>query len=388
MTLEEIKNLSIEDVEKRMSEIRSMDLEKAENIEELTAEVDALTERRKAIKADITAKQELRAKIANGEITTETVEKPKEKRDNMTLTHENFRASEEYRNAFLCNIMGRDLNEEQRAAIALAGADPVVPEQMQNNILSKAKEYAPVLSDITLLNVNGAVKYAVEGTVNDANVHAENATITADSDTFVEVSLTTYEITKLVQISASVKSMSIPAFEGWLINAIAEAIARKVEALVFNGTGSGQAKGMNKIAFDANHKVEVAKASTLTAQNVFDLFAKLKTGYARGAKIYMNRKTLFSDFLPLVDKSKNNLVVANGGTYYVLGTPVSLTDSIADDEAILCDPKKYVANMAEQMGVINSFDINTNSYKYLGVAQFDGKPAIEEAFVKLVKLSA
>ena len=102
----------------------------------------------------------------------------------------------------------------------------------------------------------------------------------------------------------------------------------------------------------------------------------------------MNRKTLFSDFLPLVDKSKNDLVVANGGTYYVLGTPVALTDSIADDEAILCDPKKYVANMAEQMGVKNSYDIDTNSYKYLGVAQFDGKPAIEEAFVKLVKLSA
>ena len=387
MTLEEVKNLSIEDVEKRMSEIRSMDLEKAENIEELTAEVDALTERRSAIKADINAKKELRAKIANGDIPTKTVEKPKEKRE-MTLTHENFRRSDEYRSAFLCNLMGRDLTEEQRSAIALAGADPVVPEQMQNSILSKAKEYAPVLSDITLLNVNGAVKYAVEGTVNEAKAHAENAAITADSDTFVEVSLTTHEVTKLVQISASVKSMSIPAFEGWLINAIAEAIAMKVEALVFNGTGSGQAKGMNAITFDANHKVEVAKASALTAQNVFDLFAKLKTGYARRAKIYMNRKTLFSDFLPLVDKSKNDLVVANGGTYYVLGTPVALTDSIADDEAILCDPKKYVANMAEQMGVKNSYDIDTNSYKYLGVAQFDGKPAIEEAFVKLVKLSA
>ena len=138
MTLEEIKNLSIEDVEKRMSEIRSIDLEKAENIEELTAEVDALTERRKAIKADINAKKELRAKIANGEVPTETVEKPKEKRE-MTLTHENFRRSDEYRSAFLCNLMGRDLTEEQRSAIALAGADPVVPEQMQNSILSKAK---------------------------------------------------------------------------------------------------------------------------------------------------------------------------------------------------------------------------------------------------------
>ena len=86
-------------------------------------------------------------RIANGDIPTKTVEKPKEKRE-MTLTHENFRRSDEYRSAFLCNLMGRDLTEEQRSAIALAGADPVVPEQMQNSILSKAKEYAPVLSDM------------------------------------------------------------------------------------------------------------------------------------------------------------------------------------------------------------------------------------------------
>ena len=48
MTLEEIRTLSIEDVEKRMNEIRSMDLEKADNIEELTKEVDALAERKNA----------------------------------------------------------------------------------------------------------------------------------------------------------------------------------------------------------------------------------------------------------------------------------------------------------------------------------------------------
>ena len=102
----------------------------------------------------------------------------------------------------------------------------------------------------------------------------------------------------------------------------------------------------------------------------------------------MNRKTLFSDFLPLEDKSKNNLVVENGGTYYVLGTPVELTDSIADHEAVMFDPKKYVANMPENTNIKQSVDLRHNAYLYLGVAQFDGKPALEEAFVKLVKLNS
>lgn len=387
MTLEEIRTLSIEDVEKRMNEIRSIDLEKAENIEELTKEVDALTERRNALKEDASAKKELRAKIAEGAVQTTAIEKPKENRA-MKLTKENYRASEEYRSAFLNNLMGRQLNEEQRAAFALAGVDPVIPESMQTSIITKVKEYAPILSEITLLNVNGTVKFAVEGTVAGADIHAENAEITASTDTLVKVTLSTYEVTKLVQISDSVRTMTINAFESWLIDNLSESIAIKIEYLIWNGTGSAQAKGINTITFDAAHKVEVAKSASLTAQNVFDLFGKLKTGYARNAKIYMNRKTLFSDFLPLVDKSKNELVVATGGTYYVLGTPVELTDSIADHEAIMFDPKKYVANMPENTNIKQSVDLRHNVYLYLGVAQFDGKPALEEAFVKLVKLSA
>ena len=387
MTLEEIRKLSIEDVEIRMNEIRSMDLDKAENIEELTKEVDALTERRNALKEDASAKKELRAKIANGAVQTTVIEKPKENRT-MTLTKENYRASEEYRSAFLNNLMGRQLNEEQRTAFALAGVDPVIPESMQTSIITKVKEYSPIISEITLLNVNGTVKFAVEGTVAGADLHTENAEITAATDTLVEVTLSTYEVTKLVQISDSVRTMTINAFESWLIDNLSESIAIKIESLIWNGTGSSQAKGINTISFDAAHKVEVAKSASLTAQNVYDLFGKLKSGYARNAKIYMNRKTLFSDFLPLVDKNKNDLVVANGGTYYVLGTPVELTDSIADHEAIMFDPKKYVANMPENTNIKQSVDLRHNAYLYLGVAQFDGKPALEEAFVKLVKLNS
>ena len=387
MTLEEIRTLSIEDVEIRMNEIRSMDLDKAENIEELTKEVDALTERRNALKADASAKKELRAKIANGAVQTTVIEKPKENRT-MKLTKENYRASVEYRSAFLNNLMGRQINEEQRAAFALAGVDPVIPESMQTSIITKVKEYSPIISEITLLNVNGTVKFAVEGTVAGADLHTENAEITAATDTLVEVTLSTYEVTKLVQISDSVRTMTINAFESWLIDNLSESIAIKIESLIWNGTGSAQAKGINTISFDAAHKVEVAKSASLTAQNVYDLFGKLKSGYARNAKIYMNRKTLFSDFLPLVDKNKNDLVVANGGTYYVLGTPVELTDSIADHEAIMFDPKKYVANMPENTNIKQSVDLRHNAYLYLGVAQFDGKPALEEAFVKLVKLNS
>ena len=384
MKLEDIKNFSIDDVEERMKEIRSLDLDKCENIDELTKEVEALEERRKELKESADAKKELRAKILSGEVKTRTIEKPKENRQ-MELTKENVLSSKEYRSAFIKTLMGKELNEEERGAIALTNATAVIPTELQDEILTKVKEYAPVLNDVTLLNVNGAVKFAVEGTTEGAQKHAENAVINASSDTLVSVDLSTYEVTKLIQISSSVKTMTISSFETWLVAQLAEAIAIKLENLVFQGTGTGEAKGIDTITWNDENSVSIAKASTPTANDIFKLFGLLKTGYARGAKCYTNRKTLFTELLPLQDKSKNDLVTNVNGTYYLLGTEIALTDSIKASELILGNMKKYVANLAESTSVKTAYDIDTNSYKYLGVANFDGKVAIEEAFVKLVK---
>lgn len=384
MNLEAIKKFSIDEIEERMAEVRSLDLDKVENIDELTKEVEALEERRKELKESADAKKELRAKILSGEVKTRTIEKPKENRQ-MELTKENVLSSKEYRSAFIKTLMGKELNEEERGAIALTNATAVIPTELQDEILTKVKEYAPVLNDVTLLNVNGAVKFAVEGTTEGAQKHAENAVITASSDTLVSVDLSTYEVTKLIQISSSVKTMTISSFETWLVAQLAEAIAIKLENLVFQGTGTGEAKGIDTITWNDENSVSIAKASTPTANDIFKLFGLLKTGYARGAKCYTNRKTLFTELLPLQDKSKNDLVTNVNGTYYLLGTEIALTDSIKASELILGNMKKYVANLAESTSVKTAYDIDTNSYKYLGVANFDGKVAIEEAFVKLVK---
>lgn len=49
---------------------------------------------------------------------------------------------------------------------------------------------------------------------------------------------------------------------------------------------------------------------------------------------------------------------------------------------------KYIGNLSEEINVTSDFDLKTNSYEYLGSCMFDGKPALGEAFVKLVKATA
>ena len=297
--------------------------------------------------------------------------------------------NKEYRSAYLKNLRGLELTEAEKRAFTVSGAGAVIPVETADEIMKKIKDQAPLLNEITLLNVKGNVKFAVEGVKTDAAGHTENATISADSDTLVTVSLNGYEITKKIQVSDSVMTMSNDAFEGWLTTMIAEMLADKICYLIIKGSGSNEATGVDSAnTWGTTNSVTVGKAASLTEANVQALIGKLKAGYGKNAKFLMNNETLFNDFMPLQNLAKNSIVTEKDGTYYVYGKEVMLSDDVAAHEAYLGNFKKYVGNLAEEVTIVSGFDIDTNSYKYLGKAIFDGKVAIGEAFVKLVKATA
>lgn len=381
--------MRIKEIEARLVAIKKEieergDAMKAEEIDALEKETKELTEERAGLIAAAEKRNGILDNIAKGAgIVSRTFE---QKQDN--ADPDDPFGTPEYRSAWLKNLRRLPLTDAEKRAYANAsgtGAE-VVPTQTANEIISKVKKLAPMLNEVTLLHVKGAVKFAVEGTNNDAAIHKENAAITAAADTLTTVTLTGYEIIKLVQISDTVMTMSIAAFESWIVDMLAEAIARKVEDFFINGTGSSQPKGIDKAnTWGAENSVTVTKAGSLTAANVQTLIGLLNAGYDRNAKFAMSKKTLFTDFMPLQDNSKNHIVTVQGNNYFVYGYPVLLSDYVKEHEAFLGDFKKVCANLAENINVKNAYDIDTNSYKYSGIAIFDCTPAIGEAFVKLAK---
>lgn len=310
-------------------------------------------------------------------------------RENMAGDPENKEAI--YRVAFFKRLQGKELSPEELTAYSsgASSAGAVIPTQTAEEIITKLKERAPLLQEITLLQVQGNVTYAVEGTNNAADIHTENASITPAADTLVKVSLSGWEVTKLIQVSDTVKTMSINAFEEWLVDMLVESIADKISNMIINGTGSSQAKGIEKAnTWGDTNSVSVAKTGSLTAANVQTLIGLLGGGYDANAKFIMSKKTLYTDFMPLQDNSKNDIVTREGRNYYVYGYPVLIDSRVTEHEAYLGDLKKYIGNLAESVNVKADFDIDTNSNKYLGVAIFDGAPALGEAFVKLVKATS
>ena len=308
-----------------------------------------------------------------------------------------FDQDKEYRSAWLKNLQGKALTENEQRAYSTAAnsALPAIPESTANAIIKKMYEVAPILQRCKIFHVPGNFKFAVEGTNSDAALHTENGSITAASDSLGSVSLTGYEIVKLVKASRATVNMTINAFESYIVEIIAEAIARKIENYIFAGTGSNQpggvangGKGSNGAYTAGTDQVTVAASANVTEADVTTLYGMLSSGYERNAVWAMSKATFFAYFYALMNKSKNNLIEFANGKYYIMGCEVYFTGSLAMGVAYLGDFSYIVGNYSQDITVVKSehSGLATNSVDYLGSCVFDSKAiAGLGAFVKFVK---
>lgn len=308
-----------------------------------------------------------------------------------------FDQDKEYRSAWLKTLQGKALTEnEQRAYSTAAGsALPAIPESTANEIIKKMYEVAPILQRCKIFHVPGNFKFAVEGANNDAAIHQENKAITVAADSLGSVSLTGYEIVKLVKASRATVNMTIAAFESYIVEIIAEAIARKIENFIFVGTGSNQPGGVAQGGKGTNGAytagTDMVETSAVTEANITAVYGMLASGYERNAVWAMSKATFFADFYALMNKSKNNLIEFANGRYYIMGCEVYFTGSLAAGVSYLGDFSYIVGNYSQDIAVVKSehSGLATNSVDYLGSCVFDSKSiAGLGAFVKLVKKAA
>lgn len=377
------------EIKARKAELRSL-LESGDQVD-----LDAIEKELRELdeeNANLEKRQQTINGINDGSVPANVIPNPVAAR-----SADNFDQDKEYRNAWLKSLMGKPLTEsEQRAYSTASGsALPAIPESTAGEIIKKMYEVAPILQRCKIFHVPGNFKFAVEGTNSDAALHTENGSITAASDTLGSVSLTGYEIVKLVKASRAAVNMTINAFEAYIVEIIAEAIARKIENYIFVGTGSSQpggvaqgGKGSGGAYANGTDQVSVAAAATVAEADVINLYGMLASGYERNAVWTMSKVTFFAYFYPLMNKSKNNLIEFANGKYYIMGCEVYFTGSLGKGVAYLGDFAYIVGNYSQDISVVKSehSGLATNSVDYLGACVFDSK-AIGGlgAFVKFVK---
>ena len=382
-------------IEKRLKEIDDRKLEIRQALESDTeADLDAVEKELSELEAEakeLRSKKEIAEKIQAGKVETRKIEEPEVK------SMDNVFETKEYRSAFFKKLLGKPLSEVEERAYTSAdnSAYAVIPVETANMIFEKMKQVAPMLNQITLLRVAGNVKFAIEDTRSPAALHDENEPITLAADSLRYVTLAGYEYAKVIRISKTVATMAIDAFESWLVNMLAEDIARAIEDDIINGTGTDEPKGIEKANTwtDGTNAILVDTSGTqpeaLDFDDIMDLIALLPNGYMSNAKFLCNSKMFYGTLAKIKDTEGSPIYVRDmesGVGFRIMGFPVILSDYVANNTAYFGDFSKVIGNLSQDIMVESSTQSGflANAIDFRGTAIFDCDIAVPEAFRKLV----
>jgi HK97 family phage major capsid protein len=282
----------------------------------------------------------------------------------------------EYRSLWLKNLQGTLSDVEKREGeIILSQVSGAMPTITANKIAEKLTQEAPLLAEIELVNVAGGFTMALEGTNTDASLHTENALMTPSPDTVSSITLGGYEIVKFVRISATVRAMTVDAFENFIVAQITKKIARKINYYLIMGTGSSMPKGIDyaRTWSDTSTAVDWDAAYPTPAELV-EQVGLLGGGYQKNAKWLMSASTFWTSVFPYQDDSKYSILNFNNGTWYLLGFPVLWDDQVNAGDIFFGDFYSLLLGNLQngiQLAISTESGFAYNSVDYRGVALFD-----------------
>ena len=380
----ELKEMNLQDVEARLAAVAE-EIEAAEEVETVNTLADekrSLLERQAELK-DLEERKAAAAALQAGTAQGIT----REEKRNMEDIKKTFALdSAEYREAFLKNLQGKELNTEERAAVVASAAIPTVTMNKIIGIL----ENTPLVAAVDVTYIPGNVTYPAENTINDAAWVAMGTAATDSADTYGAVTLGAYKLIKTVEITADVQAMAIDAFESWLVQRLANKIAKAIDAGILNGGGStsGQCLGIavSKSTQDGTYTKNGMKWSDITK-----IIGELPTEYHPNAKFVMNRTMFFTKIMGL-QTSQGAPVVTLVETqspikYNLLGYPVIVDDNCTSGDILFGDFKAYKFNFAQAPEVKSddSVAFRTGSRVYRALALADGKLGDTNAIVRFIE---
>lgn len=391
---------TLEEIERRAAEIKNIVATDA------TADVDALNIELEGLSQ---AKQNAQSRAAGGQQNSFNpvagAGMTFERRASYEATEGDVFNSAEYRSAFMKRLLGRKLNNfeeaafnramnEQRAdAYGTSGSvAAVLPTQTLNEVISKARTMGGVMSVCRSFNVPSKIAIPVGTPSAAASWHTEGAAVDSAAPSVATVTFDGYEIMKVLSISVKVQSMSVAAFESYLVDELTNCVMACIADGLVNGTGSSQGTGvLTGITWTANtNSFAFSKTAGLTYADVVKAVAALKRGYASGACWAMNNAALYTLFYGMVDNNKRPIFIADPkaeGIGKILGFPV-VVDDYLPAETILFGNFNYMGyNLPEGITIEASRESSFKSGRidYRAMAVADCKPIVEEAFIKLTR---
>lgn len=238
----EIKDMQMSDIEARLSQILEEKNSPEADIDALTAEVDALEERKKEIIKQAEERQKELDDIAKGVIPTQTVKTFEEERN---MDKKELRNSAEYVQAFAEYIKSGD-ESECRALLSENGSGTVAVPDIVSDIVKTAWDKEGIMSLVKKTYVTGNLKVGFERSATGAVIHTEGTAAPAEENLVLGiVSLVPASIKKWIRVSDEALDLRGTAFLEYIYNELAYRIAKKAAdelvAKIVAGTAAGSA---------------------------------------------------------------------------------------------------------------------------------------------------
>ena len=434
----ELKEAELENLRARSTEFETREAELEAAANELTAdstaeersaldgEVETFTQERDAHLASIAAveaeienlRSGLAAEEARQNTTPPAMPETNERRENTTMINYEIRSFHqlgyETRAAIAAREDVQNFLAQTRNSIrekrSLGNVGLLVPEVLLPMLRQEISENSVMLKHVNLQRVNGEGRQNVMGEVSEAVWTDCCAQLNELTLGFNDLELDCYKVGGFFAVcNANIEDADIDLV-GELLTAMARAIGIALDkAILYGRSGAGKKMPLGVVARLAQESqpesypatarpwvdlhtsnIRTINGSGMTAVQLFQAIAGAaayakKKKYTTGEKTWVMNETTY---LALQAAAMNinaagNLVSAMSRTMPVLGGPVEIFDSLADNDIIVGYFDLYTLGerAGEKFATSEHVRFLQDQTVIKGTARYDGAPAIAEAFV-------
>lgn len=401
--------MKLEEINKRMLEIKSEIESDNADLDALDKELDELKEKRKSVLDKAEKRKTLIDSVTNmteANVVKEFKENKEER--SVEITKENIFDSKEYRTAFMNYCKTGVMPVEYRAGDAYtsaAEAAAMIPTTIMNEIVDKMSSYGNLFAKVRKLNVKGGVNFPILSLKPTASWITE-ATPSDRQEVNVNTSVSFSYFGLEVKIATSLlaDAATLTTFESLMSTLVAEAMSKALDGAIISGVGTTQPIGIT-----ADTRVPAGQIVTLSSSDFLDysawkkkVMAKIPVSYRAKGSWIMAAETFEGYIDGMVDANgqpvgRVNFGITDGPQERFNGKEVILveddivepysTASNGEVVAIFCNLQDYAINSNLQMQVYRWLDQDKNQYVDKAILIADGK-LIDPNGVVIVKKGA
>ena len=320
-----------------IQEVRSLDDNQNEELRQLDEKISDLQNQIQ------TAEEELRSNSVEENIKSEGEGK-------MNKQEMELRAIENF-------IKNGVVAEEIRATNTSANNTSIQPVYVQNEIVRRLEEVAPVFAKAKRYEARaGELKIPREAVANlwEFGFVGEDAEVSEHTFSFDTISLKQVRVGASVKVTQHLLNDVEIDIVGYVVDMLARRLGATLDHHAINGTGV-QGEDLQGLAnlTKAEHGINEVSASALDADVLLDAIHSMHPSLLNGAEFYMSRAS-YNAISKLKDASGQYIlklersVAPEAPQYRVFGFPVNVTEDVADNKVLFANIGQACATMVKK----------------------------------------